>query len=216
VRVDEAMTKEPEIVSVSGDMPLKQLGRLLVERRISGVPVVDAGRRLVGVVSEGDILAFEAGANREQGLLARAAERPDAAAPTTADVMSSPPITIRPDRTVVQAARLMAERGVNRLPVVDEGGKLVGILARGDVVRAFARSDEEVAVEVRENVVEGILGLDPKTVEVAVEDGEVLLSGDVDTETSGRLLEYFASRVPGVVAVRSRLRVRAGEGAGAE
>jgi CBS domain-containing protein len=121
--------------------------------------------------------------------------------------MSSPAVTIRCDETVVHAARLIVERGVNRMPVVDEDGKLVGILTRADVVRAFVRSDEQLAADVRA-AVGRILGHEAGTVEVAVADGEVVLSGEVDTATSGRLLEFFAARIPGVVAVRSELRTR--------
>jgi CBS domain-containing protein len=108
----------------------------------------------------------------------------------------------------------MAERGVNRLPVVGADDRLVGIIARADIVRSFARPDEEIAEGVREEV-ERSLGLDPNTVHVAVADGEVVLSGEVDTTATATLAAFFATRVPGVVAVRSDVRARdAGEDGG--
>jgi CBS domain-containing protein len=106
----------------------------------------------------------------------------------------------------MHAAGRIAERGVNRLPVVDEDGKLLGIIARADVVRSFARSDEEIAHEVREDI-RRILGLGPDAVQVSVVHGEVHLSGQVDTEANAKLAAFFAMRVPGVVAVRSELQV---------
>jgi len=211
VNVLEAMTDGDGVVSVSPETTLKQVAELMLEHGFSGVPVVDADRRVLGVVSEADIVGGEAGPTGEGGMLARArafAGPARASMPRTAgEAMSSPAVTIGPDETVVHAARLIAERGVNRLPVVDEDGKLVGILTRADVVRAFVRSDEQLAADVRA-AVGRILGHEAGTVEVAVADGEVVLSGEVDTATSGRLLEFFAARIPGVVAVRSELRTR--------
>jgi osmotically-inducible protein OsmY len=91
--------------------------------------------------------------------------------------------------------------------VVDEDERLVGIVARADVVRAFASSDEEIAGAVRDEI-ERILGLDLDTVHVDVAHGDVVLSGEVDTEANAKLAAFFASLFPGVVSVRSNLRVR--------
>jgi CBS domain-containing protein len=143
-------------------------------------------------------------------MVARARAVADAAVlsiPRTAGAaMTAPAVTISPDASVMEAAHKIAERGVNRLPVVDEDGRLVGIIARADVVRAFARSDEAIADAVREEV-ERALGLASDAVQVAVSDGEVLLSGEVDTDANAKLAAFFAMRVPGVVAVRSELQV---------
>lgn len=207
----EVMTGERDLVTVSPEATLKEVAALMLEHGISGLPVVDSERRVVGVISEADIVSGEAGGSGKQGMLARA--RAFAGEPaglptprTVGEAMSSPAVTIRSDQPTVQAARLIAGRGVNRLPVVDEDERIVGIVTRADVVRAFARSDEEIAREIREAVVEGLLGIEPGVVQVVVEEGEVFLTGELDTSTSVRIVEYFASRVTGVVAVRSDLR----------
>jgi CBS domain-containing protein len=209
--VRDLMTGGERLVAVSPDTTLKEAAELMLEHGISGFPVVDADRHLVGVVSEGDIVSGEAGGTGREGMLARAqafAGEP-AGLPTprtVAEAMSSPAITIRADEPVVHAARLIAGHGVNRLPVVDEDHRLVGILTRADVVRAFVRSDDDIAAEIRTRVVERLLGLEAGSVQVAVADGEATLTGEVDTAAHVTLVEYFASRVPGVVAVRSELR----------
>jgi CBS domain-containing protein len=208
VNVGNAMTDAAQVVAVSPETTLKQVAELMLEHRISGVPVVDAERRVLGVISEADFVSGETGGSGGQGMIARARAVVDPAAVgisrTAGEAMSSPAVTIAPDASVMQAAHRIAERGVNRLPVVDEEGRLVGIITRADVVRAFARSDEEIAEGVRAEV-ERALGLGRDTVQVAVSDGEVVLSGEVDTGATARLAAFFATRVPGVVAVRSDL-----------
>lgn len=208
--VRDAMTDAARLVAVPVDTSLKQVAELMLEHRISGLPVVDADGRVLGVISEADVLSGETGGTGGQGMIARARAVGDPGAlsiPRTAgEAMSSPAVTIRPDESVMEAAHRIAERGVNRLPVVDEDGRLVGIIARADVVRAFARSDEEIADAVRAEVHRS-LGLGSDSVRVAVTDGEVLLSGEVDTDSNAKLAAFFATRVPGVVTVRSELQV---------
>ena len=138
--------------------PLKEVARLLVERRVSGVPVVDDDGTVVGVVSEGDILVKERDRQSPASLLGHLLEwdegnRLRREARDAADAMTGPAVTIRPSRSVSEAASLMLDRSVNRLPVVDQHGKLVGIVTRADLVRAFARSDEEIEREIREDVI---------------------------------------------------------------
>lgn len=209
MNVGDVMTDAAHVVAVSPEATLRQVAELMLEHRISGLPVIDADRRVLGIVSEADFVTGETGGSGGQGMIARARAFADPAAVdisrTAGEAMSSPAVTIRPDQTVMQAAHQIAERGVNRLPVVDEDERLVGIITRADVVRAFVRSDEEIAEAVRAEV-ERSLGLGPDTVQVTVSDGEVLLSGEVDTDTNARLAAFFATRVPGVVAVRSDLQ----------
>jgi CBS domain-containing protein len=207
------MTAEPAVVSVPPEATLKQVAELLVEHHISGVPVVDADRRVLGVVSEADIVASETAGTGRSGVLARAqalaGKRSGVATPRTAgEAMTSPAVTIRSDRTIMEAAHVIADRGVNRLPVVDEDGRLVGMVTRADVVRAFVRPDEEIARDLREGVVQRLVGPGAGSVDVTVTDGEVALTGEVDTATTARLVEYLAARAPGVVALRSELRAR--------
>jgi CBS domain-containing protein len=117
--------------------------------------------------------------------------------------MTSPAVTIRPRRAVSEAAALMLDRRVNRLPVVDDHGRLVGIVTRSDLVRAFVRSDEEIEREIREDVILNTLWNAPDRFEIEVQEGEVTLSGKVADAQSAELLVNFIERVPGVVAVRS-------------
>src|SRR4051794_9484328 len=152
MKVVEVMTDA--VVTASPETTLKQVAELLLEHGISGLPVVGPDGRVLGVVTEADIVSGEAGGTGSEGVLARArafaAQTAAVATPRTAsEAMTSPPVTIRPDETVVEAARRIAERGVNRLPVVADDEHLVGIVTRADIVRAFVRSDEQIAQEIR-------------------------------------------------------------------
>src|SRR5206468_3331938 len=98
----------------------------------------------------------------------------------------------------------MVEKGINRLPVVS-GGRLVGIITRADLVRAFHRPDEEIDREIRDDVLLNTLWIDPKRVSISVSNGEVSLTGEVETRTQAELVEAYVRRVPGVVDVHSKL-----------
>ncbi len=124
---------------------------------------------------------------------------------TAEKAMTSPAVTIAPERTVTEAARAMVQKGVNRLPVLDENDRLVGIVTRADLVRAFLRTDEEIERELREDVAVRTLWIDPERISISVDHGEVLLRGEVDSDADAELLERFARRVPGVVGVLSQL-----------
>jgi CBS domain-containing protein len=206
VTVGDVMTDADSVVAVSPTTTLKQVAAMMVEHAISGLPVVDADGRVVGVVSEADIVTGEAGGIGGEATIARARALADPSAvtiPRTAgEAMSAPAVTITPDESMVAAAHRIADRGVNRLPVVDEDGRLVGIVARADIVAVFARPDDEIADGVREVLIRS-LGVGPDAVRVAVVDGAVRLSGVVDSETDAKLASFFASRVPGVVDVHS-------------
>jgi predicted transcriptional regulator len=118
--------------------------------------------------------------------------------------MTSPALTIEPCRPVAEAAKLMVEKGINRLPVVS-GGRLVGIVTRADLVRAFHRPDEEIEHEISDDVLLSTLWIDPGRVSISVSNGEVSLSGEVETRTQAELVEAYVRRVPGVVDVHSEL-----------
>jgi CBS domain-containing protein len=208
MKVADVMTKD--VVAVSPETPLKEVARTLSERRISGLPVVDGDGRVVGVLAESDIVRQEQGTERDRGLLARVIEGPPLRleARTAGEAMNAPAVTVEPGDEVAEAARLMTEGGINRLPVVDGTGALAGIVTRADLVRAFARPDEEIERELREEVLVRTLWIDPGAVQVSVRDGEVQLDGGVEQKADAELLEFFASRVPGVVAVRSNMSWR--------
>lgn len=206
MKVEDVMTRN--VITVTPRAPLKLVAETLAQHRISGAPVVDDGP-VLGVVSEADILEKEA-VGTEPGTLERLLrrKRPSAKkeARVAAEAMTSPAVTVPPEREVAQAARLMVERRINRLPVVDEEDGLVGIVTRADLVRAFIRPDDEIARELREEVAIGMLWMNTDRLEVSVESGEVTLAGKVDARADAELLERFAARVPGVVSVRSELR----------
>jgi CBS domain-containing protein len=205
MKVSDVMTTA--VVAVGSETPLRDVAALLTERRISGLPVVDDGR-VVGVVSEGDILAKVRGPEERHGLLGFllddwATAELKLEARTVGAAMTSPAVTIGPNRPVSEAAATMMDEGVNRLPVVDAEGTLLGIVTRADLVRAFVRTDTELADEIREHVLLKALWVTPGNVNVSVNDGVVTLTGEVENRATAEMLPDFVQRVPGVVAVRS-------------
>jgi CBS domain-containing protein len=209
VRVRDLMTEG--VVSVKPDASLREAASVLVEYRVSGLPVVDEVGEVVGVLSETDIVMKASGGREHSGYLSWFFDSDvtgdKVAAETVGQAMSSPALTITPDRTVHDAARLMVDERVNRLPVVRDG-TLVGILTRSDIVRAFTRTDAELASEIEDDVLRRTFWAEPGSVAVAVSEGRVTLTGEVETETDREMLPLFVSRVPGVVAVRTDLRAR--------
>ena len=212
MRVKDLMTQD--VVTVRSSTQLKDAAALLASQRISGLPVVDDEDHVLGVLSEGDILYKESGTQDRPGLLDRLLSVPPTgldlklAAKTAGEAMSAPALTIGPRKPVTEAATMMIEEGVNRLPVVDDEERLIGIITRADLVRAFVRSDAEIEHEIREDVFRRTLWLEPDTLQVDVADGEVRISGEVETRTDAELIPTFVQRVPGVVAVLSKLRWR--------
>lgn len=209
MRVRELMTRG--VATVTPDAPLRDAASVLVERRVSGVPVVGGHGEVVGVLSEADIVTKAGGRTERSGLLTWLFDPEFATAKVTAETvgeaMSSPAVTIASGKAVHEAARLMIDEGVNRLPVVDDG-VLVGIVTRADIVRAFTRSDAELASEILDDILRRTFWAEPGSVTVTVTDGRVALSGQVETEADAEMLPLFVSRVPGVVAVNADLRAR--------
>jgi CBS domain-containing protein len=198
-----------KVVSVVARTPLPDVARLLVEHRISGLPVVDEQGTVLGVVSEADFLVKEQGPEAAQrGPFARflpgskASRRRLAklAATTAGEAMTSPAVTIEPYRSISEAATRMASLSINRLPVVD-GGRLVGIVTRADLVRAYTRTDEELERTIREEVLLRSLWLDPAGFKVGVSDGVVSIAGGVERRSTAEMVERVVAMVPGVVAV---------------
>jgi CBS domain-containing protein len=195
-----------DVVSVQPDMHLKDVARLLVERRVSGVPVLDDGR-VLGIVSEADLLINELGPDGvARRPLARLLGESQATreqfakveARTAGEAMSTPAITITADRPVTEAAATMTDRGINRLVVVDDDA-LVGIITRADIVRAYVRTDDELAETVREAISYKTLWKDPGAVEVTVHDGNVSIRGRVERRSTAAMVQRIAEMIPGVV-----------------
>ena len=194
-----------DVVTVTPETPLKVVAATLLGLGVSGLPVCDRDGRVLGVVSESDVLFKELGPEtRGRAFFPELARSEKEHARTAGEAMTAPAVVTEPGKPVWQAARKMLEHDVNRLPVVDEG-KLVGIVTRADLVSAFHRPDAELERELRDEVLTRTLWIDPHDVEIDVDLGDVHLSGEVDTKTSAELVEEYAARVPGVVSVRSDL-----------
>jgi CBS domain-containing protein len=200
-----------DVVTVTPETSLKDVARKLVELRISGMPVVDADGTVVGVISEADVLAKERIIYEDGGAIARLIHRPDPsakaklAARVAGEAMTSPAITVEPYWTIPTVARMMLERGINRLPVVRRH-KLVGIVTRADLVRAFAGTDEEIATEVREALaLQEAMSFGRGPVKARVEAGAATLTGTVRTRDDAEVLTNATAKVPGVVSVDSKI-----------
>ena len=208
MQIRQLMTTD--VVTVPPETALKDVARLLDEHRFSGVPVCDDDKHVLGVVSETDIVRQEQGLAPERGRVFRWLVEPkgDSAgtvgARTAFEAMTSPAITVAPITDVARAARLMVEKNVNRLPVV-EHGQIVGIVTRADLVRAFHRSDEVIEREIREDVLVRLLWIDPSPLEISVHDGEVAIAGNVANRSGAELVDAYVRSVPGVVSLVSNL-----------
>jgi CBS domain-containing protein len=183
-RVSDVMTTS--VVTVDRITPYQEIDRLLTEHRISGVPVLKMGREVAGVVSEADLLAAEDETNRRARMATsigrrRLLRKRPPASLTAGTLMTAPAITIGPDATIPAAARLMNTHHIRRLPVVDEDGKLIGIVSRRDLLSVFLRPDADIIHDIRQ-VLDEIPVTDPKDVIVTVRHGVVILAGTVQPE----------------------------------
>lgn len=209
MRVQQIMSTP--LVTLTRETPLKDVSHVLLQHGVTGVPIVDASGSPVGIVSQSDLVREAQSAEEEalqQSFLARLRRRRTEAAShhLAADVMTAPAVTVEPQASAVRAAWLMTEHNVNRLVVVDRGVP-VGMVTRTDLVRAFARSDDDVRAEIVAEVLPA-LDVSANDVEVTVSNGEVRLCGEVDDELEARWLPTAVRRVLGVVAVDSQLRAR--------
>lgn len=207
MKVRDLMTTDP--ITTTPDTTLKEAARLMVKHKVSGLPVLVAGK-VVGIVTEGDFLRQEA--SRDQPyrfslLDALFGDEPAGppAAERVGEVMTEQVLTVPPEATLSEAARIMANRRVKRLPVVAPDGSLLGVISRADVVNAFTKPDEVIEDEVREDIIKRLLFLDPEVVHVSVRDGIVSLSGTLENRTEAHLLEELTRRIDGVIRVESAL-----------
>lgn len=205
-----------DVVTVAPETPLKDAAALLSEKHISGVPVCAGDGTVLGVLSEADVLRTEQGIGPDVGgrlrwFFRRLDDEIDKlGARTAGEAMTAPALTIGPREPASAAARFMVTYGINRLPVVADG-KLVGIITRADLVRAFHRTDEEIADEIRDDVLRGDLWIEPESLRLKVEDGVVTVSGPIETDLVLETVLHGIRRVPGVVDIHSQLHSRAGE-----
>ncbi len=205
--VKDVMTTDP--VPARKTSSFKELAARLREFRVSAFPVLDDDGKVIGVVSEADMLAKEAldgGRDGIRGMITGILHRKElqkAGGITAGDLMTSPAVTVAPGDTVEHAARLMYTRGLKRLPVVDAAGRLAGIISRTDALAVFDRPDEEIRIEITSQVIPALS--EPSWYSVIVENGVVTLEGTPETISIGHDILARVRHVPGVVAVRYRL-----------
>jgi CBS domain-containing protein len=203
-----------DVVKVRPATPFKQIARLLARHGVSGLPVVDDDDKVLGVVSETDLLTHQARQGAEgsahRAPLTRAARRGAASGrPLTAgELMTAPAVTVHALDPVARAARTMVRHGVQRLPVLDEEERLVGIVTRRDLLGVFLRPDAAIRAQVVDEVLIRSLWLSPDTVEVTVADGVVTLTGRVERRSEIPVATAVIRRLDGVVDVVSHLTYR--------
>ncbi|MET7935597.1 CBS domain-containing protein [Streptomyces sp. NPDC005322] len=190
-KIGNVMTDD--VVRVGYGASFEEVSALLERHRINGLPVVDEDDKVVGVITGTDL-----------GQAAR----------TAGQLMSRPAVTVRPQDTIVDAARAMARHRIERLPVIDEEDRLIGIVTRRDLLRVFLRPDDEIRDEVIDEVLVRSLWVMPQTVTVTVTDGVVRLEGELDRHSEIPIAVRMAGQVDGVVAVVDRLTYRIDDSAG--
>jgi len=201
--VSDVMTRN--VVSVRKHAQFKEIALVMRARQLSAFPVLDSNDKVVGVVSEDDLLVKESYQAEHPGFLARRGDKAKAAALTAAELMTRPAITVRPEASVAEAARLMHTKHVKRLPVVGADGKLVGVVSRVDLLGVYDRPDDDIRTEILKRVIGTGFGLDSLAFQVRVVAGVVTIAGPVEREPVALSLLDAVREVDGVVAVRDRL-----------
>jgi CBS domain-containing protein len=200
------------VITIRPEASLKDLAEVMVAHGISGLPVVDRGGTLLGIVSESDVMEkieggiaseTEAGFPRLLTVLTKALDgAPKTTARTAADLMTARVVSAGPDATVQELVHLMITYDVNRIPIV-EAGRVVGIVTRADIVRVLARPDAAIETDLRWRIAHE-LWINPEALRVSCRNGIVTLAGTVDTHADAELIRRWAAKTEGVVAVDGR------------
>ena len=207
-RIESVMTTE--VVTARPSTPFRELVDLLQRKRISALPVVDQDDRLVGIVSEADLLVKQGypHGGDDVGLVHALRHRQrlgKAAGICALDVMTRQVVSVPVGTEVAAAARLMIRLGIKRLPVVDGQGRLAGIVTRGDLLKVFLRPDQAISWEVAHEIVQGRIGIPRGAVAVETRNGMVSLTGQVERRSQVTELVRQVQAVHGVVSVDARL-----------
>ena len=209
--VADVMTSRVHVASPL--TPFKSLVRLIEENRVSAIPIVNQQGFPIGIVSATDLLLKERGSElgSTRDLLhvqKRRRERAKAAGTVASDVMTSPAITVESDTSLSLAARLMHEKNVRRLVVVDERGLIAGIVSRSDLLQVFLRTDEELRDEIAGKLIPAILVSSRDAVGVQVRLNIATLSGEVDRKSDVEIVTRMTRELDGVVGVVNQLSYR--------
>jgi CBS domain-containing protein len=208
--VRDVMTRA--VVSAHQDALFKEIAAAMIRNRISLVPVLGDGRRVVGVVSAADLLARVSGDHGEiprgHRLAARHEQHRKVTAATAGQLMTTPAITVAADLTTREAARRCARFHVRCMPVLDESGELAGVVSRGDLLKPYLREDAEILSEITRHIVPVRLLLDPDDLAIEVSEGVVSVAGELSRRSEVAELLDMIGALDGVVAVRQRLSFR--------
>lgn len=211
IRVRDVMTRR--VVSVEEGASYKEIVAALALIRVSAVPVVDAAGRVLGVVSESDLMTrvITGGVSRERvpgNHRERREIRRKSSADTAGTLMTAPSVTISPNDSIAEAARTAAIAHVRRLPVVDDQGVLVGIVTRSDLLKVYLRDDDELREHITGEVLTSRFCADPASIEVTVREGVVTLAGQLERRMQIAALVEATRAVAGVISVRDELTYR--------
>ncbi|MFD5256325.1 CBS domain-containing protein [Streptomyces bobili] len=196
------------VVAVRRDAPFKEIARTMDRWKVSALPVLEGEGRVIGVVSEADLLPKEEFHEGDMNLSEQRQRLSDiakAGGVTAEELMSTPAITVHPDATLAQAARIMAVKRIKRLPVIDEEGVLQGIVSRADLLKVFLRPDEEIEEEVRRTVIAYLFPAFSHAIHVHVHEGVVTLRGQIGDTSLISVAARLIRAVEGVVDVESHL-----------
>ncbi|GAA3276537.1 MULTISPECIES: CBS domain-containing protein [Dactylosporangium] len=197
-------------VSVQEDTPFKEIIDLLELHEVNALPVVDEFDRVVGIVSSADLLTkieFAGDDDRVRLFESRHTRQARTKAHATAagELMHAPAITITGRASLPAAARIMESAGLKRLPVVDDLGRLIGMVTRRDLLKVFLRADEDIRREIQDAALAGLVGIDHSQLRVEVDDGVVTLLGQVERASLIPVVIRQIERTDGVVDVVSQL-----------
>lgn len=206
MRIRDLMTKD--FVTIGPDSALKEAARRMLDAGVSGLPVMDDDGILIGIITEADFVATEADrrARKRAGLLRfihRTEETPSQER-LVGDAMTADVVVIGPEADHADAARLMEKNKIKRVPVV-ENGRLVGLISRTDILRAYTRPDSEIIDELRDHLMREILWVDPRRVAIECVEGNVVLIGQMETKSDATLLIELTRNLDGVVSVKDQL-----------
>jgi len=201
LQVRDVMIADP--VTVTAATPLKDLADILVKERTSGVPVLSLEGKIVGVATERDLLKKEELQRDPDGHqwahLSHRKRRAIARAETAGDLMSTHPVTVGPEATVAATARLMDRQQTTCLPVVDENGKLLGVVSPRDLLRVFLRPDDEIRSQIISQVLMGEFATNPALVQIDVTGGVVQMTGELERKTMLPLVLPLVRAIDGVI-----------------